>query len=87
MEKKECPPDKVINPRTRRCVNKSGNIGRKILGEKGECSADKVINPKTRKCVNTSEKKSATLNFTSSKCETMIKWILLSPPFNYLLRE
>ena len=32
--KKECPPDKVYNEKTKRCVSKTGAIGRKILGLK-----------------------------------------------------
>ena len=32
---KECNPNQIRNPRTRRCVLKTGRIGRKILAGKG----------------------------------------------------
>ena len=32
--KKECPPDKIYNEKTKRCVSKTGAIGKKILGLK-----------------------------------------------------
>jgi hypothetical protein len=31
--KKECPPDKILNPETDRCVSKTGTVGKKILLE------------------------------------------------------
>ncbi len=35
MEKlKECPPDKILNPKTNRCVSKTGIIGKKLLNDK-----------------------------------------------------
>ena len=30
---KECPPDKIYNPETKRCVSKTGPIGKKLLKE------------------------------------------------------
>jgi hypothetical protein len=66
--KKECPPDKILNPQTDRCVSKTGAIGKKILLEllnknknkpkskkeiKGnECPDDKILNPQTNRCVS-----------------------------------
>ena len=44
-----CPPGKIRNPKTRRCVKKTGAIGREIT-EKA-CSHDKIRNPRTRRCV------------------------------------
>lgn len=45
----ECPPDKIINPATGRCVLKTGKIGRTIL--QTPCPPDKVRNPTTKRCV------------------------------------
>jgi serine/threonine protein kinase len=44
-----CPPGKVRNPKTRRCVKKTGIIGRQITEK--DCPPDKIRNPKTRRCV------------------------------------
>jgi hypothetical protein len=30
-KKKKCPPDKILNPETNRCVSKTGKIGKDIL--------------------------------------------------------
>jgi len=59
-----CTDDKVINPKTNRCVLKTGKIGRELLKDAKEinkdkdtkkntkiCTDDKVINPKTNRCV------------------------------------
>ena len=47
---KECPKDKILNPKTNRCVGKTSIIGKKILGLK-QCPKDKILNPKTNRCV------------------------------------
>jgi hypothetical protein len=58
MEKlKECPPDKILNPKTNRCVSKTGIIGKKLLNNKNNnknpnCPSDKILNPKTNRCVS-----------------------------------
>jgi len=44
--KKECPVDKILNPKTGRCINKP-----KIVKKK-ECPVDKILNPKTGRCIN-----------------------------------
>ena len=31
---KECPKDKILNPKTNRCVNIKGTIGKKIMKDK-----------------------------------------------------
>ena len=58
---KPCPPDKIRNPATGRCVSKSGPIGKKILGSskpqtpkptKKDCPSDKIMNPATGRCVS-----------------------------------
>jgi hypothetical protein len=33
---KDCPKDKILNPKTKRCVNINGNIGKKILKDKNQ---------------------------------------------------
>ena len=61
-----CQKDKVLNPKTGKCVLRTGKIGQEILKsekkpiepkvkpdleDKSKCSSDKVLNPKTGKCV------------------------------------
>ena len=47
-----CPSGKILNPRTNRCVKKTGRIGKKlILSKDKECDENKVLNPKTKRCV------------------------------------
>jgi serine/threonine protein kinase len=61
-----CPPTKILNPKTRRCVLRSGAIGRKLEQAQAtaspaaapaaapaadDCPPGKVRNPKTRRCV------------------------------------
>ena len=59
---KDCPPDKIRNPATGRCVSRTGAIGRKLLsnpkpttpkrvGAK-DCPPDKIRNPATGRCVS-----------------------------------
>ena len=43
-ELKYCPSDKVLNPLTKRCVSKTGSIGKKILNKNKKCPDDKVLN-------------------------------------------
>ena len=61
--KKECPPGKIRNPDTDRCVNKNGKIGKQILDKKSKrksksksqekkCPEGKILNPETDRCVN-----------------------------------
>ena len=50
---KQCPEGKVLNPKTNRCVNTKGAIGRKLTKTKKDCPEGKVLNPKTNRCVNT----------------------------------
>jgi hypothetical protein len=62
---KPCSPDQIRNPKTNRCVKKSGAIGRKILSSRRRktsggkrrlkpCSPDQVRNPETNRCVKKS---------------------------------
>jgi len=53
-----CPPGKILNPRTGKCVKIDGRIGRSILGknyqpkkETKDCPPGKILNPSTGRCV------------------------------------
>jgi hypothetical protein len=46
-----CPPDKVFNPKTRRCV-KNKKVSLVVARGPDDCPPDKVYNPKTGRCVN-----------------------------------
>ena len=53
---KECPPNKILNPKTGRCVNKTGKIGKQIIKNlktkpSKNCPPEKILNPKTERCV------------------------------------
>jgi hypothetical protein len=50
----ECPPGKVRNPKTGRCVKDTGAVGKKLkapLEAPPPCPPGKIRNPKTRRCV------------------------------------
>ena len=55
----DCPPNKIRNPKTKRCVLKSGKIGKQILAntkkpapkQNNDCPPNKIRNPKTKRCV------------------------------------
>ena len=52
---KVCPDGKVLNPKSNRCVDMDGKIGREILGKEKKhitCKEGKILNPKTRRCVD-----------------------------------
>lgn len=59
ISKTKCPSDKILNPKTNRCVSKTGKIGKQILNQnlspipenKIKCPSDKILNPKTNRCV------------------------------------
>lgn len=49
---KQCPPDKILNPKTNRCVNRDGLIGKTLEGLIGKvCKDEEILNPKTKRCV------------------------------------
>jgi DNA ligase-1 len=48
---RECPPNKIINPKTGRCINKSKEKTKKV------CPKGKIINAKTGRCINKPEEK------------------------------
>jgi hypothetical protein len=48
---KKCPPGKILNPVTRRCVKANGKIGKTlVIGEK-KCGSGQILNPATGRCV------------------------------------
>lgn len=60
--KKECPPGKIINPKTGRCINKPKEKTKKKPQKdkdksKKECPPGKIINPKTGRCINKPKEK------------------------------
>ena len=66
--KKTCANDQIMNPKTGRCVSRSGAIGKKLAKEregaverkeretttKKTCASDQIMNPKTGRCVSRS---------------------------------
>ena len=67
MNNKQCPPDKILNPATNRCVSITGAIGKKLNSQnepkdknetkaepkaKKECPPEKILNPATNRCVS-----------------------------------
>lgn len=55
---KECGPNKILNPKTNRCVDINGKIGREILskGKTTLCKTDEIYNPVSKRCVKRSGK-------------------------------
>ena len=64
--KKECPPGKILNPKTKRCIDKNGATAKTLLKEKKtlkenpelkellkkKCPPGKILNPKTDRCID-----------------------------------
>jgi hypothetical protein len=50
---KECPPGKIRNPATRRCISDKNSINKKSarLPKAKECREGQVRNPKTGRCI------------------------------------
>lgn len=46
---KNCPINKILNPKTNRCVAINGKIGKNIITKDIN---DKILNPKTNRYVN-----------------------------------
>jgi serine/threonine protein kinase len=58
---KDCPPGKILNPKTGRCVNATGKLGKELAQgkeitqvkkEDKNCPPGKILNPKTNRCVS-----------------------------------
>ena len=47
-----CPPDKILNLNTRRCVKRNSPQGRRLQIEQDGCPPGKMINPHTRRCIS-----------------------------------
>lgn len=47
-----CETSKIVNPATKKCVNRSGRIGTRLLAAR--CRDDQVLNTKTSRCVKRS---------------------------------
>ncbi len=50
---KNCPPGKVLNPVTGRCVKADGRIGKTLItvGVDKKCKSGEILNPATGRCV------------------------------------
>jgi ribA/ribD-fused uncharacterized protein len=69
---KGCPPDKILNPATGRCVSRTAKLGKSILQNQTRkaspkkaspknvsikaCPPDKIVNPATGRCVSRTAK-------------------------------
>lgn len=58
MEKRkkkiECPDNKIINPKTNRCIKMNGTTAKKLIKNKEieqQCPTNKILNPKTKRCI------------------------------------
>jgi tRNA A-37 threonylcarbamoyl transferase component Bud32 len=54
---KQCPSGKIRNPKTGRCVNRSGRVGKQIVRSPRRatpCRSGQIRNPKTGRCVKRS---------------------------------
>lgn len=67
MTLKSCPSDKVLNPLTKRCVSKTGSIGKKILNNKVSETSKKPSEPKEPKKVSDLKKLNAEIYFNIKK--------------------
>jgi hypothetical protein len=47
----KCAIWQILNPKTNRCVNKIGKIGKQINNQH-TCPHSKILNPKTNRCVD-----------------------------------
>lgn len=49
---KHCPPDKILNPRTQRCIKRDGRVAKTLTVNKAlNCPPDKIRNPRTKRCI------------------------------------
>lgn len=56
-----CPNNYILNPKTNRCVLKTGAIGKKLLNTTKECPSDKILNPQSNRCISKTSAKGKTL--------------------------
>ena len=79
--KKECPPGKILNPDTGRCVNIDGKIGKQILKDlekkkKASSAEKKIVNVTGPKEVPNLSKKDGSLSSSSKKAKDVDKELL-----------
>jgi hypothetical protein len=48
---KKCPPGKILNPVTQRCVKTNGKIGKSLVTGEKKCGSGQILNPATGRCV------------------------------------
>ena len=68
---KQCAPDEIKNPKTGRCVKRSGKIGQGLTQPSKQCAPDEIKNPKTGRCVKRSGKIGQMLLPSPLKCLQM----------------
>ncbi len=99
---KECSKNKILNPKTNRCVSIDGKIGKSILASikkenKKECEKYKILNPKTNRCVSIDGKigksilasiKQKTKKETKKETKEKIKFTLnIKTPLDHSLNQ
>ena len=100
---KDCPKDKILNPKTNRYVSINGKIGKELLksktktikkDKKDDCPKDKILNPKTNRCVSINGKigkellKSKTTTIKNDNKDDKKRFKLhLSMPLNHSLNQ
>ncbi len=61
MNTVNCPDNKIYNPKTKRCVLKTGTIGKQLMSGTNKnkktsdvkrCPSDKILNPVTKRCIS-----------------------------------
>lgn len=82
---KECSPGKILNPKTNRCVDAKGTLGKELAAKekkvpvvpvaKKDCPPGKILNPKTNRCIDANGKlgKELALPAPKSKINEIIK--------------
>ena len=48
---KQCPPDKLLNPKTKRCIKNTTANRNKLKNKTKQCPSGKLLNPKTKRCI------------------------------------
>jgi len=92
-EMNKCPPNKILNPKTKKCVSRTGKIGRKLVqsskskssAEKKKpptkiCPPNKIINPKTKRCVSRIGKIGRELVNKIKPTQSSLKDVHICPP-------
>lgn len=82
---KECPSGKILNPKTNRCVDANGKLGKElaakakpstpVVSEK-DCPPGKILNPKTNRCIDINGKLGKELFLGLGQDKTKIKKVI-----------